>query len=137
MERFEEARRWFLQALRDLRAAGESLRTESYEWSSFQSQQAAEKAVKALGYALGRISWGHSVTELLEGLRESLPEAESYMSDSRELDRHYIPSRYPNAFESGYPALYYDIETAGRAVECARRIIDWVEGELKRLGVKI
>lgn len=46
MERFEEARRWFLQPLRELRAAEESLRTESYEWSSFQSQQAAEKAVK-------------------------------------------------------------------------------------------
>jgi HEPN domain-containing protein len=49
MERFEEARRWLLQALRDLRAAEESLRTESYEWTAFQSQQAAEKAVKALG----------------------------------------------------------------------------------------
>lgn len=137
MERFEEARRWFLQALRDLRAAEESLRTESYEWSSFQSQQAAEKAVKALGYALGRIGWGHSVTELLEGLRAVLPEASSYMNDSRELDRHYIPSRYPNAFESGYPALYYDLEVARRAVECARRIIGWVEGGLKLLGVKI
>lgn len=70
-------------------------------------------------------------------MRASLLEAGSYMSDSRELDRHYMPSRYPNAFESGYPALYYDIEAAGRAVECAGRIVDWVEGELKRLGVKI
>jgi HEPN domain-containing protein len=85
MERFEEAHRWLLQALRDLRAAEESLRTESYEWSAFQSQQAAEKAVKALGYALGRISSGQSVTEPLMGLREILPEAESHMNDSREL----------------------------------------------------
>jgi len=137
MERFEEARRWFLQALRDLKAAETSLDAESYEWSSFQSQQAAEKAVKALNYAIGRSSWGHSIVELLDGLRNAYPEIGSYMSDARELDRHYIPSRYPNAFESGYPALYYDKVSAGRAVECAKRIIGRVEGELKRLGVRM
>ena len=40
-------------------------------------------------------------------------EAEIY-THTRELDRHYIQSRYPNAFESGYPALYYDEEVANR-----------------------
>jgi len=59
------------------------------------------------------------------------------MNDSRELDRHYTPSRYPNAFDSGYPALYYDKEVASRTIECAKRIIGWVEGELGHLEMKI
>ena len=68
MERCEEARRWFAQAIRDLKAAEDSLRVGNYEWACFQAQQAAEKAVKALYHALGRGAWGHSVTELLRGL---------------------------------------------------------------------
>ncbi|WP_291998924.1 hypothetical protein [Caldivirga sp.] len=38
---------------------------------------------------------------------------------ARELDRHYIPSRCPNSYESGYPAMYYDAETAERAIRAA------------------
>ena len=55
----------------------------------------------------------------------------------RELDRHYIPSRYPNSFESGYPAMYYDAEVAGRAIKAAEVIISWVEGKLREIGLGI
>ena len=46
MERFEEAKRWLMQALRDLSAAVESFRDGYFEWSCFQAQQAAEKLLK-------------------------------------------------------------------------------------------
>lgn len=136
MERKEEAKRWFMQAVRDIKAARDSFSAKNFEWTCFQAQQAAEKAVKALHFALGRSSWGHSVVELLNSLSDTF-NIEELLSKARELDRHYIPSRYPNAFESGYPALYYDLEVAERALRCADDIIKWVRGELRRLKVEI
>ncbi|MCS7282048.1 MAG: HEPN domain-containing protein [Anaerolineae bacterium] len=59
------------------------------------------------------------------------------MSDDREvpgtfplLDRHYIQSRYPNGFASGYPAEFYDLETARRALQHARTILQFVREHL-------
>jgi len=99
LKKFEEAKRWFLQALRDFKAAKDSVKAENYEWASFQAQQSAEKAVKALLYGLGIGAWGYSLVELLDLLRDE--GAEKLIVYARELDRHYIPSRYPNSYESG------------------------------------
>ena len=137
MERFEEAKRWFAQALRDLKAAKDSLEDSNYEWSCFQAQQAAEKALKALLYAYGRSSRAHSIVELLAIAREIGVFSEDLLVYARELDRHYIPSRYPNAFVSGYPGMYYDEATAKRALEAAEKIMEWVKTWLRSLGVEI
>ena len=56
---------------------------------------------------------------------------------ARELDRHYIPSRYPSAFEPGYPGMYYDEATAERALEASEKILEWVEPWLRRFGVEL
>ncbi|MEM2532787.1 MAG: HEPN domain-containing protein [Candidatus Nezhaarchaeales archaeon] len=55
---------------------------------------------------------------------------------ARELDRHYVPSRYPNAFESGYPGMYYDEPTATRVIRSAEVIVEGVRVKLAKLGVK-
>jgi len=135
LERLEEARRWLAQARRDIKAARDSASAGNFEWACFQAQQAAEKALKAVFHGLGRGAWGHSLVELLEGLSEVYPDASSLLPAARELDRHYIPSRYPNAFESGYPGMYYDEETAGRALERGEVILRWAEGKLRELGL--
>ena len=137
MERLEEARRWLSQALRDLGASLSSLRSGYFEWSCFQAQQAAEKAVKALLYAYGRSTWGHSIVELLDYLRDVVDVPEELYTYARELDRHYIPSRYPNAFESGYPGMYYDRAVAGRAISSAEALINWVRERLRSLGLDV
>ncbi len=126
-----------MQALRDLKAAHDSLKTENYEWSCFQSQQAAEKAVKSVLLLHGRSAWGHSIVELLDTLRDLVSVSEDLYVAARELDRHYIPSRYPNAFESGYPGMYYDEPTAKRAIESARRIVEWAREVLRRAGLRL
>ena len=49
------------------------------------------------------------MTELLGELRRFYgDEVDRLLSPARELDRHYIPSRYPSVYDSGYPGLYYD-----------------------------
>jgi len=137
LERLEEAKRLFMQALRDIKASGDSLKDGNYEWSCFQAQQAAERALKALLYAHGRSAWGHSLVELLNYLRDVEEIKEDFYVLARELDRHYIPSRHPNAFESGYPGMYYDEPTATRALEAAKAIINWVKSCLRRFGLKL
>lgn len=58
--------RWIEQAVADLAAAQDSLRTLHFEWACFQSQQAAEKALKAFLYSKGRTSViSHSLADLV------------------------------------------------------------------------
>lgn len=72
------------------------------------------KACKALLYHVNEAPWGHSVRELLARYFSKLGVSppEDLMIYARELDRHYIPSRYPNAHPSGTPHEAYDEETS-------------------------
>jgi len=45
---------------------------------------------------------------------------------ARELDRHNIPSRYPNDHPAGTQHEAYDEPTAGRAFEAGRRVVGFV-----------
>ncbi|WP_291765079.1 HEPN domain-containing protein [Caldivirga sp. UBA161] len=135
MDRLSEAERWLKQALRDLDAAKSSLNGGYYEWACFQAQQAAEKALKALLHGLGVGVWGHSIVELLNVLKDKY-NVDDLMTFARELDRHYIPTRYPNSFESGYPAIYYDAEVAERAIKAAEVILSWVREKLREIGLE-
>jgi len=43
-----------------------------------------------------------------------------------ELDRHYIPSRYPDVFSEGAPMDYYSRDDGLRCISCAEKIVEWV-----------
>ena len=49
----------------------------------------------------------------------------------RELDRHYIGSRYPNFYPSGAPYKYYTRETAEKCLNYAASILKEVKRYLK------
>ncbi|KPV64031.1 MAG: HEPN domain protein [Candidatus Bathyarchaeota archaeon BA2] len=131
-----EAERWMMQSLRDLKAAKDSLSNGNYEWACFQAQQSAEKALKALVYANGRSIWGHMIVELLGSLKD-LYSVNELLDRARLLDRHYIPSRYPNVYESGYPGMFYDRKTAEEAIATCEGFMKWVKVELKKLGLSV
>lgn len=124
-----EVLRWFNEALWDLETAWILHRERRYNASAFYAHQAAEKACKALLYHIHEAPWGHSVRELLlryfektgSGFREDI------MVYARELDRHYIPSRYPSAHPSGTPHEAYDEETSRRALEASEKVISFVK----------
>ncbi|MFY0057004.1 HEPN domain-containing protein, partial [Acinetobacter baumannii] len=76
-----------------------------YEWACFMCQQAAEKALKAVYAERGADAWGHSVRNLLRGLRSEI-DAKQFVALSqcaRDLDIHYIPTRYPDTENGGVP----------------------------------
>lgn len=52
--------------------------------------------------------------------------AEDLLDDARELDLHYIPSRYPNGLPAGYPHSFYGEKSARTALVCAERIVEAV-----------
>ncbi len=96
------------------------------------SQQAAEKALKALGMKLGFQLWGHSLTEMLKILNGSgkIGIPEDIKRKGRLLDRYYVPTRYPNGFTAGKPADYYGRSEAEEAIDAADSIIGFCEGHL-------
>ncbi len=113
---------WMKQAQRDLLHAKMDLKEGFYEWACFSAQQAAEKALKAVYQSRGEVAWGHSVKELLEGLREFL-DIIPLLEGAKILDKYYIPARYPNGFVTGAPMDYFTEKEAREAVGYAEQII--------------
>jgi HEPN domain-containing protein len=126
----ERSEDWMKQAVRDLKAAEEMAKSESFEWSCFAAQQAAEKAMKAVFQKLNAVAWGHSVLELTKVISRKTAVSEDLLDCARTLDKYYVPTRYPNSFESGSPYEYFTRKDAEDALVCGRRIIEFCKGIL-------
>ena len=119
-----EAERWLRQAESDLAFAELGAREGFPAQACFTSQQAAEKALKAVLYLSGeRFVPGHSLVELL-GRATAGTESLVHLRDSaRQLDQYYIPTRYPNGLPGGIPAEVFTGAQAEDAVLRARGFI--------------
>ena len=105
--------------------AQHALDDRDYDWACFAAHQGAEKAVKGLFLSLGGEGWGHSITALLNDLAGRMQVPEELLDSARRLDKHYIPTRYPNGFDSGAPHSYYTAREAAEALEDGRSIYDF------------
>ena len=122
------SRDWLSQALRDLEHARKSMRLRDYEWACFSSQQAAEKALKAVYLSLGMEVWGHDLVNLLRGLRKAgLRVSRRLIERAAELDKHYVISRYPNGFAEGAPWEHYTRRDAEKCVRSGERLVGWAK----------
>jgi HEPN domain-containing protein len=124
---------WLRQGKRDLDHAGRARDDGDHEWACFAAHQAAEKALKAVYQARGQEAWGHTVSELLASLSGD-PEQGRLVDRGKALDKHYIPTRYPNGFPSGAPMDFYTLDDANKAIENAAAIIGFCEDLLRRSG---
>jgi HEPN domain-containing protein len=118
------AARCVAQAPADLEAAKEGFRTSHFEWACFQSQQCAEKALKAVLYARGRTSViSHSLVDLIRECSKLGSEFAALNDAAKHLDGFDIPTRYPNGLISEEPpARYYDAGDAERYIRFAESI---------------
>jgi len=126
----ERSTDWMGQAGRDLAMARKAAETGFHEWACFISQQAAEKALKAVYQKKGGVAWGHSVADLLSGLAGEVNVPEALSRDARALDRWYIQASYPYGFPKGMPGDYVDREDADAAISSAGRILRFCQGIL-------
>lgn len=133
MGNLEEGLRWIDQAEADIKTARDCLRDGNYYASAFFAQQAAEKALKGSLYSRGyRAIITHSVVELLEECSKIEGSFREFLDQGKELDRHYIGSRYPNFYPAGAPYKYYTEEVAERCLSYAGSILNEVKRFLRR-----
>jgi HEPN domain-containing protein len=124
-KRKTEARRWFQQAYYDLKATRWNIEGGFYDTACFLAQQAAEKALKSILYFTGsrrKALMTHSTVEMVRESGKKINSLTELMNEARELDLHYIPSRYPNGIPSGYPHQFYGRKNADQALVAAEKI---------------
>ena len=126
----DRSKDWLAQGKRDLNHSVNSCKNGDFEWSCFSAQQAAEKAVKAIFLHLHGEGWGHSVFGLLKNISDKVTVSPEMLESAKILDKHYIPTRYPNGFDSRIPGDYYTENEAQEAISHAGKIIRFCESRI-------
>jgi len=122
----EEIENWWKQATKDLIAAKNSFNSGNYEWASFQANQVAEKALKALFLYKKKASVPtHNLLTLGKALN-----AKKIEDSLRELNPDYTIARYPDAANAP-PYEIYDKEKAKEKLKHAEKILEWTRKQLK------
>ncbi len=121
---------WMKQAEADLRHARNSISLKDFEQACFSAQQAAEKAVKAVYQQLHAEAWGHSVSILLSNLPPKTNVPQDLIENAKVIDKHYIPARYPNGFDTGAPTDYFTAAEGKTAVKIASDVIEFCKNIL-------
>lgn len=129
----ERSKDWIDEAEGDLNHAKSDMESGFYNWACFSAQQSAEKAVKSVFQKMGAEAWGHSVADLLEELSKTYPVPDELLNGALELDKAYIPTRYPNAHPSGSPRNKYIKEEARRLIEYAEKIYQFCSDLLSKI----
>lgn len=121
---------WLRQAIEDLKHAKLSFEAADYDWACFASQQAAEKASKALHLFFNQQAFGHSVFRLLKELPIEVPK--DLLEKAKILDSYYIAARYPNGFPEGSPYEFFGEIQAKGAIEYASQIVEFARFQMAR-----
>ncbi len=133
----KDAHRWFRQSEDDYRFV-KWLKSEGdfFDKGCFMAQQAGEKALKSCLYATGkRRVIGHSLYEIADELSKQDNRFQKVISESKRLDRYYIPTRYPNGIPGGSPFQVYDKDDLEKAFKDLKKIVDICRQFLENRGV--
>ena len=121
---------WLSEARADLRHAEASVKIGDYSWACFASQQAGEKALKALIlHVLGEYPRGHDLVKLYRRVRGYVGISLSEGSLAR-LSAYYTQARYPNAGIER-PSEEISEEQGRESISIARCILDEVSKAIK------
>ena len=123
---------WLNEAKWDLDNAKILFKKKRYNTSIFHSQQAAEKAIKALLFSCNINGWGYVIISLLKKYKEiKNREIGSIEKEVIYLDKQYIPTRYPDALPGIEPHKYFDKEEAKTSILYTEKILTFVEKEIQ------
>jgi HEPN domain-containing protein len=119
----ERSSDWIFEAERDLDHARHDVASGFFNWACFSAQQGAEKALKAVFQKLGAEAWGHSVVGLVNELQAKVNIPQELIEACQDLDKAYIPTRYPDALPSGSPSLLYNKTEAERLINYGEQVV--------------
>lgn len=119
---------WLKEAQAELRAGRDLLGGKHWSWCCFTCQQAAEKALKATCEHFRTPQFGHNLNLLLQAVEAHATVPESVRMACVRLNRYYIPTRYPNAFDRGVPAEQFVEADARQALEDVTEVLEFAEG---------
>lgn len=118
---------WLREAQAELRAARDLLPGEHWSWCCFTAQQAAEKALKAVCEHLRIPHFGHNLNILRQAIEGAAAVPTAITLASGRLNRYYIPTRYPDAFDRGAPSEQFFETDASAAVQDAEEVVRFAE----------
>jgi len=125
----DEWERYLRQGLHNLKSARGDMDEGDYDWACFKSQQAAELFLKGFFRAIGKIVTGHSIVKILNAFDDiRVTVSDDIRKCSSELDKVYIPSRYPDVYVWGAPIDYYSKDNALESIKCAEKILNFIKG---------
>lgn len=128
---------WLRQAKHDIDAA-QAVKGASPSWACFCAQQAAEKAVKAIYYALGVRPptrgghWLHDLNELFSDWEDLVQRAAATTpalaaAPHLGLREHEQGSRYPDVKNPDAPCDLYEASDADKAISDSHNLITFCE----------
>lgn len=129
----EEVRNWLYFADEDYLSAEIMLKERIYNKVCFLSQQTIEKSLKA--YLLFRgieIKRTHKIVDLIHACAEIDDEFRKFEEAAVEIDRYYIPTRYPDTLVGSLPEGLPKLEHAQSTKEIALKILEFVK---RKLGI--
>ncbi|MBI4823402.1 MAG: HEPN domain-containing protein [Nitrospirae bacterium] len=123
----KKATLWLETAISDIDTAKLLSNNSRFAHSCFFSHQAVEKAVKALWYFNDEEPWGHSILKLIADLKyvnaDIYEKLKYFLKGAKYLDKHYIPTRYPNGLPDITPDMAYDEDDARTCIDRAEDIL--------------
>lgn len=122
---------WLREAQAELRAGRDLLKGKHWSWCCFTCQQAAERALKAMCEHFRSPQFGHNLNLLLQAIEAYTPVSGSVQMACARLNRYYIPTRYPNAFDRGAPADQFFEADARQALQDAEEVMSFAESVVR------
>lgn len=119
----EAASEWVALANSDYEAAQILSSTKPY-LACYHSQQAAEKALKALYVAYGiPFNFVHAIGELMDGLKDRHPQLQQLRKYAAILTLYEANTRYINVSTGTNPMKEFTEENAREAIQMAQEIL--------------
>jgi HEPN domain-containing protein len=117
----KQSQAFWTQSQADFTTASTLLDAGIYYASVFFSQQAAEKALKAVGISSKqRTPRGHHLIQIANSVEAPI----DVMNASADLMGQYLASRNPDAGD-GVPAQFYDRASAQKYLRSAEIVVKW------------
>ncbi len=125
-----DAHTWIEFANYDLKTANWELKGKIYTSCCYSCQQSAEKALKALILAKGKVAPKiHSLDRLITEIKKIKIKVSAIEKQAQLLDKYYISARYPGQY--GGPEGLYNESDALSAITAAKSVLQFVQSKIK------